>query len=258
MTEHNNNNKKDTVASSVLKKIEHGDVKMKSRTHFVLRAIVYAGVTLGVLVLGLYVASLISFTLRVNGYGYLPEFGIQGYRALFMSLPWVLVFVVLILIVALELLGKHYRFMYRRPLLYSVAFVLVVLIGGGLVIGKTQLHDALYSAAENNRLPFGSQLYKRYGAMPFENVHFGVIVDTSEAGYIIESPTEGRLDIIVTEKTRYPMRAEFLVDDKLMVIGTLHENKIEALGLKELYDEHVIRFKHHPSSSPSIRLHQRR
>ena len=128
--EHNHNN---TLQETLLAKIKEGQMVMRPRWHFVLKAVL--GI-LGMIILAmaaLYLISFILFALREAGLLFIPGFGFHGVGVFLFSLPWILILVSLIFIFLLELLVKRYAFGYRKPLLYSLFGVLGLVVLGSIL-----------------------------------------------------------------------------------------------------------------------------
>ena len=76
---------------NTLEKITSGEIKMRPKTYFVLKAIlIVLGIVFAVC-FSLYIISFILFSLRSTGVLYLPGFGFPGIKAFFVMLPWILI-----------------------------------------------------------------------------------------------------------------------------------------------------------------------
>ncbi|MBU3925378.1 hypothetical protein KJ854_05620 [Patescibacteria group bacterium] len=143
----NNKNQK-SIKESILSVIKSGQVKMRPRWHFVLKTALAAfGVIILVLTV-LYLASFIIFVLRQTGVLFVPAFGLQGWFAFFTNLPIFLIGLLIVFIIVLELLVRHYAFAYRRPLLYSAVGIFILVFAGVMVIENTSFHGGMSKYAE--------------------------------------------------------------------------------------------------------------
>jgi len=158
------------LTEKILGKLRSGEFKMKPKVYFILKATL---IVLSVLVVALFVLfliSFISFALRANGVLVLPIFGFRGFGAFLSSVPWLLVVAALLLIGVLEMLFKHFAFTYRRPILYSILGILIVVLLGTFIIDRTPLHPGLFDRAHERRLPIFGPMYRNFGprdAAPF-------------------------------------------------------------------------------------------
>src|SRR5665213_3408185 len=116
-----------SVRQGVMDAIKKGNVQMRPRWHFVLVSTLAA---LGVFIVLLslhYIVSLSVFLLRDNGAWFAPSFGGRGWFSLLHSVPWLLILFIIVFIGVLEVLVRRYRFVYRKPLLLSVAIILALI-----------------------------------------------------------------------------------------------------------------------------------
>ncbi len=163
--------------------IKSGQIKMRPRWHFAVRAALLAsGIVLFSLAL-LYLASFIVFILHQTGLWRAPGFGLRGLRVFLFSLPWLLLAVALIFLVILEFLVRRYAFAYGRPLFYSVIAIVLLVLAGALAVAQTSFHRGLFRQAEENRLPWVGPLYRAYNFDKF-NI---------EDGRLVPRPFRGRL-----------------------------------------------------------------
>ncbi len=165
-----------SVKEEVLAAIKSGQIKMRPKWHFLLKAAL-AGVGGLIIILALlYLGSFIVFVMRQTGVWDVPGFGLNGWFVFLVSLPWVLVLLLIIFILLLEILVRRYSFAYRSPLFFSALFIVFIVLIGGYVVGRTPLHGRLLEYAERNMLPVAGPLYTQFGHQRFNNIHRGVIV----------------------------------------------------------------------------------
>jgi hypothetical protein len=123
--------KQSPLAENILETIQKDDVRMRPKWHFILNiSLLVIGTILAGLSL-LYLVSFIVFILRQNGSWFMPSFGAQGWSALFISLPWILIFLALLFVIIVGFLVKKYSFAYGRPLLYSALGIIIFASVGG-------------------------------------------------------------------------------------------------------------------------------
>ena len=229
-------NKKSKLHEQVLKKIKDDNIRMRPKIDFVLRSILFAGGIILTLGLTLYLASFIIFVLRINGILALPGFGFRGYGALLLSLPWLLILLTAILVIVLELLGRHFSFVYRRPLLYSVFGIILFVIVSSVAVAGTSVHHKVWEFTAEYRVPFGPAFYERYGGgeRPFRSGTIGTIVEIKDSELVIEN-TAGELFLVSTStKTRFPREEILVVGDKIIILGKREGSAVEALGIRKI------------------------
>lgn len=231
-----NNEKQKIIKESILATIKTGQVKMTPKWHFVLKAGLAALGVIIVLLFVLYLASFIIFALRQTGVLFVPYFGLEGWYAFFTHLPVFLIFLVIIFLVVLELLVRHYAFAYRRPLLYSAAGILVLMAIGSLAVLNSSFHGGLSKYADENKDTIVGKFYGDYGRKKFTDVHRGMIVEMDNNGFVMRNRREEVLTIIVSRRTRLPFGADFASGDIVVVLGPRNDTFIQAFGIQKICD----------------------
>jgi len=140
---------------SIIDKIKKGEIKMKPKIYFLLKTLL---VVLGAIIALLFVLYLISFIL-------FSVREVRGPIPMLFALPWLLVFLSVILIIVLEVLAHYFSFVYRRPVLYTVLAIIVLVFLGSLLINRTRMHPMLFERAEKGQLPIMGHMYHGYGRM---------------------------------------------------------------------------------------------
>ncbi|MGE5298322.1 MAG: hypothetical protein ACM3KM_04110 [Acidobacteriaceae bacterium] len=222
----------DQFTKNILDKIKTGKVKMHSRAYFIGQSIaILSGIVL-ILLLAVLASSFLIFTLKATGRIFLPAYGIRGIRAFILIFPWITLLVIAGLVVIFEVLIRRYD--YRRPFIYSVGIVLLILIASGLALSFTPLHSDLYYRAGS--VPIAGQLYQHYGSEHLENLHRGIVSDVS-----------GNQFKLTTKEGVYEVTAEPSVSligisdgDRVFVIGPEQGEQINAFGIKENFNPHFL------------------
>ena len=226
-----NNQEKKSITSEVLDKIKSGDIKMKSRLYFCLKIFLLA---LGVLILSffiVYIVSFIIFSLRSSGILFLPSFGSPGMKIFLKSLPWVLILVAAILIILLEMFTKHLTFVYRRPIIYSLLVIIFFSLLFGFMIEKTPFHSGFFMLSKEDRLPLFGPMYRDFGAPKLNNVHYGMILEITDDGFIIETPRNEEITIIINSETKIKIDSDFKENDMIVVMGDRSGDVVEAVEI---------------------------
>ena len=232
------NTQKKSITDQIIAAAGKGELKMRPKWHFILRAVLWiSGIAVVTLAL-LYLASLVVFIAHKTGIWVAPVFGWHGIAIFLISLPWLLVLAVLFFIVVLEILVRHYAFAYRLPLFYSALGVLLVVVTGGLIVAGTPLHDVLSNCPPGGGgpPPCGIGLYRDLGPRRFDNIHRGMIEAIMAPNFILINRQQEKLLIVVTRKTRLPFGEDFNVGDTVVVIGDRHGDQVEAFGVSEAGD----------------------
>ena len=225
---------KQSIREKVLAAIKAGDVTMRPKWHFMLRAILFVtGIVLMFLAI-IYLASFIIFILSDTGTWFLPIFGAPGWFEFFRSLPWILILLALVFIIVMELLVRHYTFAYRQPLLYSAIGIIVLVVIGSTSLAALHFHDHFLRYAEDIHLPIASDFYHGFGTTHHDNVHLGTITTTTDDGFLIREHRGGILRVIISSQTRFPLGTDFAEGDTVLVFGARNDDMINALGVREV------------------------
>lgn len=195
---------KDTDA---LVKIRAGEVRMRSKTFFALRAVTSIVLTALILVLSSMISSFVLFSLNETGHAFLLGFGGRGIVAFLLLFPWPLFSVDLALIFLLDWLLRGFSFGYRFSVLSLFAGICGVSLLIALVINTTSLHHLLEMHADRGELPIAGGLYEdtrrphhEFGVFrgivgtistsSFIMIHDDRDVDADDASYIVTLPNE--------------------------------------------------------------------
>jgi len=230
--EHDNHN---SIKDQVLSKIEEGQTKMKPKWHFALHTALFIVGVVVVLLLALYIASFSLFILDESDLWFVPSFGFAGLCLFLKSLPWFLIAIVLVFLILLHILVRHYAFAYQRPLLYSALAIIIFVIGGSLVIHYIGLHEGISAYSQKHQLPFAHPLYEKLGHPKNKQVYPGIIIEIREQDFSLQNRWHEVYEVYITTSTHFPYGARFMIGDEVIVIGEeIEDDKIEAFGIRKI------------------------
>ncbi len=227
---------------AVLEKIRAGAVQMRPRFYFVLKAFTVAVVAGLVLVLSIFLASFIFFSLRLNATDSLLSFGSRGLITFLQMFPWPFALLDLGLIFLLEWLLRRFRFAYSRPMLYIlIALVAVVTSASLLVASGTRFHDSLLERADRDELPLPLGAFYE-GAREKAASDFGVfrgeVIEIREDTFVISNDDMDADEDDGTWEIAYPSdyeRYEIEVGDRVFVAGDEDEGAVSPYGVKVIH-----------------------
>ena len=230
------NSNNENIKQQVLDAIKSGAVKQRPHWYFVLRGILVGTGIAIVLCLAFYLASFILFMLRQSGVWFAPSFGLRGWFAFFRSLPWLLIGFSIIFIAALEIMVRRYAFAYREPLSYSILGIVGVVFLGSVIVFETSLHRSLFVQAERRDLPPPiASFYRDYLEQRFDDVHPGLVVATTSAGFILQELYDNATaSVVVASDTSLPSRIGIAPSDTVVVFGSEASNVIQAVGIRKV------------------------
>jgi hypothetical protein len=243
------NQEEKSVLSVLSDKIKSGQIHMRPRFYFVLKTILIVfGAVLACLLI-LFLVSFIAFSLHANGLWLLPGFGFRGLGLFFNYLPWILILMALALIVILEVLAERFSFVWRRPIIYSLLAIILVVFLGSFLINRTPLHPGLLLRAREGNLPLGGPIYRGFSTPEFRGFHVGVVSEIREDGFIIKRPDGQLLTIIVNADTQFPSGKDIKVGDTIAVMGERQDDSVLAMAVRRIEGEFYM-FERRPGPPP--------
>lgn len=228
-------NNKSSIAEKVLNKIKKGQIKMWPKFYFTLKAFLFILGIICILFLALFIVSFIIFNLRASGALFLPRFGLFGLRTFLFSFPWLLVIFSVLFIITLGILVKRYRFVYKKPLLYSIIAIVVIVLVGSFIFLRAPFHNRLSERAFRGKLPMVGRFYRQYGMRRPEDLYIGKVVEVDENSFQIETKDGQKITVNISEGTRFPFNKKDLKkDDQVVIMGKKSDAGIEAYGIRKI------------------------
>jgi hypothetical protein len=228
-----NGENKNNLSDILLDKIKKGEIKMRPKIYFVAKLILLALATAIITFFAIFVASFIFFIIRASGLMFLPSFGFLGIKLLLLSLPWVLILGLLVLVATSEIFIKHFPFVYKNPILYSLLAIVIVILIGGLLIDNSGFHTNMLLKARDGKLPVAGPLYQKYGIPESKQIHYGIVSELSDSGFKIETPRKEEVFIHFSEKTRIPKEG-IKENDAVIILGEKTNGEIKAYEIKKV------------------------
>ncbi|HWU24747.1 MAG TPA: hypothetical protein VN086_03280 [Candidatus Paceibacterota bacterium] len=237
----NNNPEQHQIESEVLERIRSGKLRMKPRFFFVLKTALVIAITVLILLISVWLASFISFGLRLSGNDSLLGFGTRGILMFIAVFPWWLALIDLALIALLAWLLRHFKFGYRKPVLYLLGALIVGGVAGGLLFDReTPFHDDRFHEAESGELfaPLESLYEGAHTKAPEDQgIYRGFVVTVAPDSFVLthddydNSPDDGTWT--VRPPSGFDIRM-VRVGDRVYVGGEKDGNVIEAYGVRIL------------------------
>ncbi|MEK7600347.1 MAG: hypothetical protein AAB463_00080 [Patescibacteria group bacterium] len=226
-----------SLRDRIEQKIQSGEARMRPRWHFIFASLLVA-CGIGLITLSaIYLVSFVVFITHATGTAFLPQFGFWGIGKLLLAIPWVLIFIALGFVIALEVLVRRFAFAYRRPLLYSVAAIVLAVLLGSMLVGRTALHARLAERAWMGNLPLAGPLYRGFELERGENAHTGVIEMFIPEGFRMEDRSGDAVKVFVLPETRMPRGVLLKEGDAVFVLGPREQDIIRALGVRPMGPE---------------------
>lgn len=231
---------KPTMQTKILDEIKSGHIAMRPKWHFALKMALVAVGTAMALALVWYMVSFTIFILHDSGAWFGPTFGPRGWLALLSALPGVLIFLAIIFVIVLEILVHHFAFSYRRPVVYSLGSIVLLVVVGSAAVAKGRIHERLTSYAERHHMPMAAPLARAFRGRPSAHMFPGTIATTTQDGFILTTRRGDALYISITSGTRLPQGFLFTVGDKVTVFGDRMASSVTAFGIRPLCPPHQL------------------
>lgn len=227
--EKNNN----SIKEKLEKAIEQGKVKMIPKAYFTLKTTFLAVSFFTLFFIILFLTSFIAFAVRVRGIFLLPQFGFKGVIMFFISLPWLLILLAILLFFVLELLAKKFALVYRRLIIYSVLFFVLVAFVGALLIDRSNIHDRFFERARMGSLPLAGPVYRNFALCDDCSFHRGFIVEILEDGFMFEDIGRKVFEVTIGPQTKLKGNYQIILNDEVIVIGEIDDGIIEAIEISK-------------------------
>lgn len=225
--------------SDIIEKIKSGEVKMKPKTYFILKGVLFGFGLVLILFFTIFLFSFVLFVARLNSILFFSTFGLWGLKTFLISFPWASFFVAVGSVLLLEILTKKLTKVYRYPIIYSFLLILIVILAVSLFISKTTAHKKLWEKARQNQLPVAGRLYQDYETKKYRDVYVGKVLEKTDKDIRVETEKGEILDIMVTRKTYFLLlpdrkKAEIKKGNWILVVGKKNGDKINALGIRRV------------------------
>ncbi len=225
---------KQTIQAKVLEEIKSGHLLMRPKWRFALNLALFAvGMALA-LALVWYMVSFTIFILHDSGAWFGPSFGPRGWLAVIGSLPGVIIFLAILFVIVLEILVHHFAFSYRRPVVYSLGGIMLLVVIGSAAVAKARVHERLTSYAERHHVPMMAPLARVFRGRPNAHLFPGTIATTTENGFVLTTRRGDFIYIHISQSTRLPPGFLFAAGDKVMIFGDRMASSVTAFGVRPL------------------------
>ena len=197
-----NKENKNLISKKIISKIEKGEVKTRPRYYFILKSFFICSILFLLFIFILFFSSLIVFVAKENNFLILSGMGFCGFRAIILHFPWYLFLISLVLIIIIEVLGKNFKSVYRKPLIYSFLLLLFLTFFGSIVVDKMSFHQSLFKMAKEERLMLGGGVYRSMGNIEIDNTYFGIVLEKKEDYWAVELDNNKVVQLKITNETK--------------------------------------------------------
>lgn len=149
-----NTTEQDNLKERILQKIESDDVTMHSGAYFALRTAAAVVLSVGVLLVTIFICNFILFSIRIAGHNPLVHSDLSELGLFLKSFPWTFLFLDIGLMIVLQQSLKHFRFGYLLPAVYVFLILIACAISISLFLDDgIHVNDRLLEHAHRHELP---------------------------------------------------------------------------------------------------------
>jgi hypothetical protein len=150
------------IKNKILEKINSSQIYMKPKWFFIVRFIFRLVFAFIVFFAVLYIVSFTALLFKEKGPVDLFGFGPQGMHLFISTIPWLLMFAFLVLVVLLEILVRKFSFIYKKPLLYSLFLLIFTVLLASFTLMKIDRDFRFARFGERPEVPFFGPMHKYY------------------------------------------------------------------------------------------------
>lgn len=149
------------IKEKILNFIHKDEVKMKPRGYFIFKSILQIVSVFLVFIATLYLASFISLILKEKEV--FKTFGIRPNELshFIYAVPWMIVFLSLVLLVVLEILTRKFAFVYKKPVAYSLFAIIILVLSIGFLLNKID-REFRFARFGEGKAPILGPMHKYY------------------------------------------------------------------------------------------------
>ncbi|MDE1970272.1 MAG: hypothetical protein KGI50_01715 [Patescibacteria group bacterium] len=230
------------ISTRVLEKIKEKKIHMRPKLYFAAQIILVAVLSLGALILTMFIMSFVLFSLQESGEQFLLGFGLSGIITFLILFPWMLFEIDIILVLLVEWLWRLFKFGYRTSLLAIFLLIIMVALLGSLALNSTSLHRALLDKADQDKLPLIGSWYEQiHDSHVTHGIFRGKIISIKNKTVVISHDDTDRDTDDGTWTVMLPSVfnvATLHEGDKLYVAGDNNNGIIQAYGIHVVTNLH--------------------
>ncbi len=217
------------LSSSIMEKIDQGEVQMRSPWYFISGSIVLGLGMVGFILVSIFMMTAISFQIRTMGVFYFLRFGLLGFRPFLEVFPWIPLLLAISGIWGGIYLLKKYDFSYKYNFISLAISTIIAIIGIGFI------SDYLGLPVFLQKLPVGqhfyAEKYANYNWVRGQLVELDVNANEAE----LQTPLGQEIIVIwVPKQTMMPSEDTFKVGQHWQVIGEWESTVFNAEAIQEI------------------------
>ena len=214
---------KKTIKNNILKKIEKGEVKMRSRLSVISEKL-GKGSSMVLLFLGLiFFSGLVSIWLKTNSDLIFGQYGKYGFRSFVESFPYLFVLIFILFFATLSFILKKYDISYKKPFIT----LLSIILGTAILFGWFSIN-----------ISYGKRFYQNEGRffrmgqmMKGNSFFFGKVVEVNNDHIIVLSEDNKEITVTINNNTHFPYKRPG-IGDEVRCVGEWQGEIFQAYGIR--------------------------
>ena len=210
---------KQTLEEKILQKIKEKGVRQKPRWQFILQTAFLTSATIIALLVTFYLISFVSLVTREQDLIRLLGFGPKFTFALLQAMPWMLLFLIVVLLGALQILVRHFAFGYERTVLTTLTATIgfAALVSYGFYALDQNMRFARFG--ERGEAPFLKPIHDKYRKGNQSNLLHGIITGVGQGSYTLETfRGSTTITFITNDKTRQEPGVRLETGESIFVV----------------------------------------
>lgn len=149
----------------------------------------------------------------------------------FLALPLELIGILILFGILMYYLSKKVHLIYRLNNWFLILIIILSLASGYLIAEYSGLNNQISKISSINKI------YQKKGMLLKRNQELfteGKIIEINKRNIIVEDVEENIWQINIDNNTKIRNGNDFVIGERVLVIGQKHENSIDALGIKKI------------------------
>ncbi len=232
--------KQNNLKKNILDKINKGELKMKPKVYFTVKAIFVLIVIIVAIISMSFLISFAVFSIKESSRLFLLGFGSIGVWTFLTTFPWFLLIIEIVSLFLVDILLTHFKFAYKTPFIYLIIITSIFVVFVSVFISATPIHETLYQEVIEQRLPALKTMYINIKRPPNKRGVFrGVVTSIDDDMFTIYSYDEDKDDddghwtvFIPKSKLKYVLSSINIGDLILTACSKEKDGRCYVYGIK--------------------------
>lgn len=207
---------------------------MRPRWQFVLRAVLMTTLAVLLAIIAVFFISLVVFTWRASGTGFLPHFGTRGWILTLSAIPWWVILVALAGSLGLIVVLERTTPSYRRPVIVVFGVVLVIGLAAGTLLAYVGFHERFGQYVEEHNVPIFGPTYHTLRNREADVLTLGTIQKVNGKKLTVLTVNNEKVTVKITDDTDVPPNWTPTVGERIAVIGRRSGSTVTADACRAL------------------------